>query len=73
MITIDEIRQAESTLEDINEEIREALQNLRSRAHVEGWSEDSVASIDNDSGDSGADLERDKLREVLAKVEGGEG
>lgn len=25
------------------------------------------------SGDSGADLERDKLREVLAKVEGGEG
>jgi len=25
------------------------------------------------SGDSGADLERDKLREILAKVEGGEG
>ena len=25
------------------------------------------------SGDSGADLERDKLREVLAKVDGGEG
>ena len=25
------------------------------------------------SGDSGADLDRDKLREVLAKVEGGEG
>jgi len=25
------------------------------------------------SGDSGADLERDKLREVLAKIEGGEG
>ena len=25
------------------------------------------------AGDSGADLERDKLREVLAKVEGGEG
>jgi len=25
------------------------------------------------SGDSGADLERDKVREVLAKVEGGEG
>ena len=25
------------------------------------------------SGDSGADLERDKLREVLAKVEGSEG
>ena len=25
------------------------------------------------SGDSGADLERDQLREVLAKVEGGEG
>ncbi len=25
------------------------------------------------NGDSGADLERDKLREVLAKVEGGEG
>ena len=25
------------------------------------------------SGDSGADLERDKLRKVLAKVEGGEG
>ena len=25
------------------------------------------------SGDSGADLERDKLREVLAKVEGAEG
>lgn len=25
------------------------------------------------SGDSGADLERDKLREVLAKIDGGEG
>ena len=25
------------------------------------------------SGDSGADLERDKLREILAKVDGGEG
>ena len=25
------------------------------------------------SGDSGADLDRDKLREILAKVEGGEG
>ena len=25
------------------------------------------------SGDSGADLDRDKLREVLAKVDGGEG
>jgi hypothetical protein len=115
-----DIRTYENDILNAQAELYDDIPAMRSRAHVEGWSEDSVADIDKkdastekrlaelelqekearanarliaaapelleqcklfekcltfliNSGDSGADLERDKLREVLAKVEGGEG
>jgi len=115
-----DIRTYENEILNTQAELYDDIPAMRSRAHVEGWSKDSVLSIDKDeketekhlaelerqekearanarliaaapellaqcklfekvlthlinSGDSGADLERDKLREVLAKVEGGEG
>ena len=115
-----DIRTHENDILNTQAELYDDIPAMRSRAHVEGWSKDSLTDINkNDkeaekrlaelerkekeahanarliaaapellemckefekcltflinSGDSGADLERDKLREVLAKVEGGEG
>jgi hypothetical protein len=115
-----DIRTYENDILDVRAELFDDIPAMRSRAHVEGWSEDSVADIEKqdkeaekrlaelerqqkeahanarliaaapelleqcklfekcltyliNSGDSGADLDRDKCREVLAKVEGGEG
>ena len=111
-----DIRTMEDALYDAETDLFDGIQNLRSRAHVEGWSEDSVASIDNDEKhakqrvDEIRELEKQananarliaaapemleqckflermlvttghhssnklaKVREVLAKVEGGEG
>ena len=112
-----DIRTMEDELYDAETEFFDGIQNARSRAHVEGWSEDSVASIDKDEIDAkkkvndlrkkvqqananarliaaapnmyevlselldtlemskgyGFDVEYEKAREVIAKVDGGEG
>ena len=112
-----DIRTMEDELYDAETEWLDGIQNARSRAHVEGWSEDSVASIDKDeihakkrveglrekvqqananarliaaapnmyevlselldtlemSKGYGFDVEYEKAREVIAKVDGGEG
>ena len=117
-IVVADIRTMEDALYDAEADLFDGIQNLRSRAHVEGWSEDSVASIDNDEKhakqrvdeirelekqahanarliaaapdllaqckhlekiircrlpEMDADIELAKLREILAKVAGGEG
>jgi hypothetical protein len=43
-----DIRTMEDELYDAETDLFDGIKNLRSRAHVEGWSEDSVASIDKD-------------------------
>ena len=43
-----DIRTMEDALFDAETEYFDGIQNARSRAHVEGWSEDSLASIDAD-------------------------
>jgi septation ring formation regulator EzrA len=43
-----DIRTMEDQLYDAETDLFDGIKNLRSRAHVEGWSEDSLASIDAD-------------------------
>ena len=57
-----DIRTMEDALYDAETDLFDGIQNLRSRAHVEGWSEDSVASIDND--EKHAKQRVDEIREL---------
>ena len=71
-------KEAEKHLAELERQEKEARANARLIAAAPELLEqcklfEKVLTHLINSGDSGADLERDKLREVLAKVEGGEG
>ena len=71
-------KEAEKHLAELERQEKEARTNARLIAAAPALLEqcklfEKVLTHLINSGDSGADLERDKLREVLAKVEGGEG
>ena len=59
-----DIRTMEDELYDAETEFFDGIQNARSRAHVEGWSEDSVASIDKDEIDA-----KKKVNDLRKKVQ----
>ena len=59
-----DIRTMEDELYDAETFFYDGIQNARSRAHVEGWSEDSVASIDKDEIDA-----KKKVNDLRKKVQ----